>query len=298
MHRIDSSTATPDNRFTEGDPTIPLPATTVTAAWLNALQEEAIAVLAAAGIAPDKVNNAQVLAAIRKLIADSKPGIATTLANGICRPDGVTINIDATGKLTAASAVYVTAGDCDLLAPGFYICDNTAGAITHAPTVNGTPYRGAFVLSKRGLPSGSSWLICDHAVTFEGVVHEWHRAFVPTRGSWSAWTDTVEIPAYSKVMRAAAAISARLNLQAVAGNDNVALWVNNGELVVSRNGGDTTDEYEAMFLNPKNGTINGVLPAPRPTASNFVVCGATLPAGGTWAYCVNCWNSTGYYVQT
>ena len=100
MHRIDSSTATPDNRFTEGDPTIPVAATTVTAAWLNAMQEEAIAVLAAAEIAPDKANNAQVLAAILKLIADETTGIATSLVNGICRPDGVTLKIDLSGKLS------------------------------------------------------------------------------------------------------------------------------------------------------------------------------------------------------
>lgn len=104
MHRIDSSTATPDGRFTEGNPTIPVPATTVTADWLNAMQEEAIAVLAAAGIAPDKANNAQLLAAILKLIADETPGIATSLVNGICRPDGVTIKVDASGKISVVQA--------------------------------------------------------------------------------------------------------------------------------------------------------------------------------------------------
>ena len=104
MHRIDSSTATPDGRFTEGNPTIPVPATTVTADWLNAMQEEKIAVLTAAGIAPDKANNAQMLAAILKLIADETPGIATSLANGICHPDGVTIRIDASGKISVVQA--------------------------------------------------------------------------------------------------------------------------------------------------------------------------------------------------
>ena len=89
MHRIDSSTATPDNRFTEGNPTIPVPATTVTADWLNSVQEEAVAVIEAAGIAPDKANNAQVLAAIRKLIADK------TII------DGVTIRRRADGTLYA-----------------------------------------------------------------------------------------------------------------------------------------------------------------------------------------------------
>lgn len=107
MHRIDSSTATPDGRFTEGNPTIPVPATTVTADWLNAMQEEAIAVLAAAGIAPDKANNAQMLAAILKLIADETPGIASSEKNGIGRPDGITITIDASGKYTATTRPFI-----------------------------------------------------------------------------------------------------------------------------------------------------------------------------------------------
>jgi len=85
MHRIDSSTATPDNRFTEGDPTIPVAATTVTAAWLNAIQEEVVAVLDAAEIAPDKADNAQVLAAITKLIADKIPDVATLTTRGMGR---------------------------------------------------------------------------------------------------------------------------------------------------------------------------------------------------------------------
>lgn len=85
MHRIDSSTATPDNRFTEGDPTIPVAATTVTADWLNTVQEEPIAVLAAAGIAPNKADNGQLLKAINALIAENGIGAATLAALGIGR---------------------------------------------------------------------------------------------------------------------------------------------------------------------------------------------------------------------
>ena len=107
MHRIDSSTATPDNRFTEGDPTIPVAATTVTAEWLNSVQEELVAILTAAGIAPNKVSNVQVLSAILDLIADSMPGIATSQNNGIGRPDGTTIIIDASGKYTATTRPFI-----------------------------------------------------------------------------------------------------------------------------------------------------------------------------------------------
>lgn len=123
MHRIDSSTATPDNRFTEGDPTIPVPATTVTDDWLNAVQEELIAILAAANITPDKANNAQVLAAIQRLIAD-KTGIAKVGVNGLVNPDGVTIKIDATGKISVVQSDKYNLGEFyyfrhPTLKPGF-----------------------------------------------------------------------------------------------------------------------------------------------------------------------------------
>lgn len=139
MHRIDSSTATPDNRFTEGDPTIPVPATTVTDDWLNAVQEELIAILAAANITPDKANNAQVLAAIQRLIAD-KTGIAKVGVNGLVNPDGVTILIDGTGKLSSVAQSSLPAGYVALLpfraadlaahCPGWHFCNGDQYALT------------------------------------------------------------------------------------------------------------------------------------------------------------------------
>lgn len=68
MHRIDTPDATGDGRFTEGDPTVPVPATTVSADWLNAVQDEVLAVLTAAGLTPAKNNNTQLLAALKKVV--------------------------------------------------------------------------------------------------------------------------------------------------------------------------------------------------------------------------------------
>lgn len=64
MHRIDGADATPANLFTEGNPTSGAQATVVTADWLNAVQQEICAVVEGAGLALDKLNNAQLLAAI------------------------------------------------------------------------------------------------------------------------------------------------------------------------------------------------------------------------------------------
>lgn len=50
MHRIDSDGATIDNMFTEGDPSLSIPATVVSAAFMNAVQEEISGVIEDAGL--------------------------------------------------------------------------------------------------------------------------------------------------------------------------------------------------------------------------------------------------------
>jgi microcystin-dependent protein len=69
MHRIDGAGATMDGLFTEGDPTTAVPATTVTGAWLNAVQEEIAGVIEGAGLELDKPDNGQLLEAIQAIIA-------------------------------------------------------------------------------------------------------------------------------------------------------------------------------------------------------------------------------------
>lgn len=66
--------------FTEGNPATSTPATEVSADWLNSVQEELIAILAAAGISPDKTDRDQVLEAIR-LIQQNESETKFTIAN-------------------------------------------------------------------------------------------------------------------------------------------------------------------------------------------------------------------------
>src|SRR5690349_17257787 len=77
MYRIDDATAatslpTPESAgtegyFTGGNPATSTPATKVRASWLNMIQEELCAILAAAGIARSKTTYNQVNAALQKL---------------------------------------------------------------------------------------------------------------------------------------------------------------------------------------------------------------------------------------
>lgn len=76
MHRIDGTGATSEHLFTEGDPTQGVPATTVTGAWLNAVQEEIAHAVEEAGVSLDKMNNSQLAQAIR-VIASQATGWGT-----------------------------------------------------------------------------------------------------------------------------------------------------------------------------------------------------------------------------
>ncbi len=126
MHRIDTATATPDNRFTEGDPTIPVAATVVSADWLNAVQEELAAVITGAGLELDKADNAQLRQAISQAITAAKPGLATTTAPGLVQiGDGLTIT--AQGLLSVLVASVSQAG---IMRPDGITCTVVGGELS------------------------------------------------------------------------------------------------------------------------------------------------------------------------
>lgn len=87
MHRIDSAGATVGGLFTEGNPSTGTPATVVSADWANAVQEEIIAVLTAAGIAPVKAVNTQLTQAINALIAAAIGGGGGVAASSVSIAD-------------------------------------------------------------------------------------------------------------------------------------------------------------------------------------------------------------------
>ena len=109
MHRIDTSTATPDHKFTEGDPTIPVAATTVSAPWLNAVQEELVAVITGAGLELKKSDNGQLWQAISQLITNAKPGLATKAKPGLVQVGGG-LDVTAQGLLSVLTATIARAG--------------------------------------------------------------------------------------------------------------------------------------------------------------------------------------------
>ena len=126
MHRIDTSTATPDHKFTEGDPTIPVAATTVSAPWLNAVQEELVAVITGAGLELKKSDNGQLWQAISQLITNAKPGLATKAKPGLVQVGGG-LNITPEGLLSVLAASVTQAGIVQL-------ASGLSNSTTTAPT--------------------------------------------------------------------------------------------------------------------------------------------------------------------
>lgn len=68
MHKIDAPGATIDNLFTEGNPSLGVPATEVSDDWLNDVQEELVTVIENAGLTLSKGTQDQLYDAIIALI--------------------------------------------------------------------------------------------------------------------------------------------------------------------------------------------------------------------------------------
>lgn len=83
MHRIDGARATPEHLFQGGNPSVGLKGTQLTADWLNDVQENLMAVLAAAGVPPTKGRSADLLDALLNGATKTLDTIADLQALGL-----------------------------------------------------------------------------------------------------------------------------------------------------------------------------------------------------------------------
>lgn len=117
MHRIDGAAAAPGGLFTEGDPNVGTPATVVTDDWLNAVQEEISGVIEGSGASLSKPSNAQLLLAIKTLIAGAVPAgklspfARVTAPTGWLECNGSAVSRTAYSALFAAIGTTFGAGD-------------------------------------------------------------------------------------------------------------------------------------------------------------------------------------------
>ncbi|WP_260833754.1 hypothetical protein, partial [Yersinia frederiksenii] len=89
MHRIDTPTAQADkfgagkNGFTRGNPQTGVPATALDDDYCDAVQEEIVGVIEGAGIALNKDNRTQLLAALKKLFLQSGNNLSEIKTAGL-----------------------------------------------------------------------------------------------------------------------------------------------------------------------------------------------------------------------
>ncbi len=97
MKRTDALDAAPGGLFTDGDPSVPIPATVLDASWLNTLQEEVVGVVLMAGLTLDPLDDTQLYTALELLIMGA---MAAHLAAADPHPQYLTM-VDVTGSYQA-----------------------------------------------------------------------------------------------------------------------------------------------------------------------------------------------------
>lgn len=150
MHRVDGPGATPTNGFTEGSPSTGVPATTVTADIMNALQEEIASVIEqGAGLVLNKPDNTQLLQAILSLASSSTGSGQALGVNNIINGEMAIFQRAASapgGVLTKSSITAETYG-----LDRWQVRAEVSGAGT------GITSRQAFTLGQTDVPGNPTW---------------------------------------------------------------------------------------------------------------------------------------------
>jgi len=90
MHKIDGPGATGSNEWTEGNPSLSIPATTVTDDFMNTIQRELVEVVEAAGLTLNKPTDTQVRQAINILVQKGGSQVSQSIDNNQGTPTSVT----------------------------------------------------------------------------------------------------------------------------------------------------------------------------------------------------------------
>lgn len=127
MHKIDAPHATPENEFTDGNPSTGIEATELLAKFFNTVQRELVAVVESAGLTLNDLDDDQLLEAITTILASHGNLTSPHGATAAATPDRIALR-DAAGR--ASFAAGSAAGDAVIM--------SQIAALTNA-TPNATP---------------------------------------------------------------------------------------------------------------------------------------------------------------
>lgn len=173
MFRIDSPGATVDNKFTDGNPALGIPATDVSDEWLNSIQEELAYTIEQSGIALNKASTTQLNAAINSRIVAAQSiarylykfngdGTQTAFTLGVTAPSTLAVQAWVGGASKIPTVDYTVSGQTITFASA-----PASGTDNIVVTVEGSAQEvvsqfstGMYMPYAAGTaPTG--WLLCD-----------------------------------------------------------------------------------------------------------------------------------------
>jgi len=173
MFRIDSPGATVDNKFTNGNPALGIPATDVSDEWLNSIQEELAYTIEQSGITLNKASTTQLNAALNSRIVAAQ-SIARYIYkfNGTGSQTAFTLGVSAPSTL----AVAVWVGGTSKIPTVDYTVSGQTITFTSAPasgtdnivvTVEGSAqevvsqFSTGMYMAYAAATAPAGWLLCD-----------------------------------------------------------------------------------------------------------------------------------------
>ena len=176
---------------------------------------ELIHLIRFAGLTPSDTDQEQVRKAIAMLIESATPGLATLLQPGLVMPDGTTITVDATGKLSviAQQRMDPVGGirffEDEQPRPGYVPCmattiSNFSATYPEMSAYLSTPYGAARLVT---LEEYEALHTATWATLADGSTVGWNGIGGVTKFVWDKAADTLKMPDLQEMFRSSTGAS-------------------------------------------------------------------------------------------
>ena len=201
--------------YIDGNPEAGIEGSAVPAKAIEPSMRELIPLIRFAGLTPSGTDLDQVRKAISMLIESATPGLATLLQPGLVMPDGTTITIDATGKLSVIvqQRMDPVGGirffEDEAPRPGYVPClgttiSNFSATYPEMAAYLSTPYGAARLVT---LAQYNSLHTATWATLADGTTIGWNGIGGVTKFVWDKAADTLKMPDLQEMFRSSTGAS-------------------------------------------------------------------------------------------
>lgn len=303
MHRIDVPSATVDHKFTEGSPAGGVPATTVSADWLNDLQENIMAVLTAGGVPGTKGRAADLLDALRGISGaatgttrNAKISIPAASSSATFTAYEVSVSAGAggatyrlSGVVVAVNLAAVGVGGMDVGSPpangyvALYVIHNPTNGSVQMLAKNATAGVQTMTYTGANMPAGftASALVAvlptNGSGQFKAAKVQGNKHFIPLATAYTGTTNVTSTPVSISgiVPPNAIEIFGEIGLLSSTAS-NLTLSVYSGPSLVGQQNGSAN-------LAAGAGSVGNFANIALDTAQQIVVTATTSGAGPTFS---------------